>query len=848
MIRGRQSIQEWWSEVFDRFAHSYLVWAMVAVIIGFWLFNLNEVVSEYAEREDELLKSEQALVLERKREQLEDVFRSIHESTRTLSLIPAIRSVTGGNRLSADDDPVNLGRLSVDIHQTVQQIYYNLSRNVQISEIYYVLDGFRPELGEVPFFMYDDLIARSDPLGSLGYVPTPDTPLEDEGEEYAYYLSQLDWFRKRYPQWVFENNIDGIPAILSPALRTCDVTQYESVAHGNPADAAGILYSVPVYALSTGRLKGLMSAVLRTNVLEAVLIGVPQLVITDKDRREAERLGFSMPATPASFALQHVDYDIEIFDRRNPVFAEGIGRARERGVEGRWGAVDVRMRVDGTMSLHHYLSPAEIDRLAGPLREERKRAVAARLILLLLLMLVFWRAIRDQRHHHQELVRLALYDTLTALPNRRLFLQRLEQSLARAHRHETEMGLMVLDIDNFGSINDTVGHEGGDALLAAVAARLRRTLRISDEVTLRGPAEQGTTLARLGSDDFTLIFEDLISPEDAGVVAERIMDAFREPLDLGEQEVEVSLSAGLAVFPYDADSGNGLMVCAEQALRAASATGAGQYRMFNDEMRQRAERQNALMRELPNAVREKQFALVYQPKLDLKTERVVSFEALLRWHSPVLGMVSPLEFVPLLERSGQIVEVGRWILETACAQLLQWQRDGRPDMRVSVNVSARQLLLSDVVSTVREVLHASGLKPHTLTLEITESMVIDNMQDGRSTLERLRGLGAKLAIDDFGTGYSSLTYLQNLPVDCLKLDKTMIDTILQPKGAHVVRSTIGLAHGLGLELVAEGVEEEAQMSALAGMDCDMMQGYFLSRPMPPEEASEFLLRRDGVCA
>jgi len=406
---------------------------------------------------------------------------------------------------------------------------------------------------------------------------------------------------------------------------------------------------------------------------------------------------------------------------------------------------------------------------------------------------------------------------------------------------------MFLDIDNFGSINDAVGHEGGDELLVAVARRLRDTLRKSDEVTMRSVVrDQGATLARYAGDDFTLVFEDLAHPEDVAIVAERLLDAFREPLYLGDDAVEISLSAGVAVFPDDAESANDLMICAEQALRHAAARGASQYYVFNDEMRRRADRQNALIRELPQAVRGRQFSLVYQPKLDLKSERIVSFEALVRWRSPTLGAVSPAEFVPLLERSGQIVEVGRWILESACLQLKEWQRSGRPELRVSVNVSARQLVLSDVVSAVSEVLEQTALAPHTLTLEITESMVIDNLQDGRKLLEKLRTLGVRLAIDDFGTGYSSLTYLQNLPVDCLKLDKSMIDTVLEAKGAHVVRSTIALAHGLGLELIAEGVEDEAQMVALAGMECDVLQGYFLSRPLDADAAHRFMCRHEGV--
>lgn len=846
-MRNRLTLlQDWWSGSFDRFAHSYLVWAMVLVIAGFWLFNLRQLYDEYAVREASFVENYQTQILDEKREEFRDIFTAIYQSTRTISLIPAIRGVTGRNRANEVEHAANQGRISVDTYQTVQQIYLNLSRNVQLSEIYYVLDGFRPDLGEVPFLMFDSDIKVGDPLGERGHFATEDTPAEEEGVEYAHYLKQVEWFRGRYPNWVFENNIDGIPAILSPVLRTCDNTQYSSISQGDERNAMGLLYSVPVFDLSSGRLKGLISAVLRVNVLEAVLIGVPHLLITDEDRAAARRAGWSMSSEPSQFALTHEGYGIEIYDRRNAAFADGIAAARDR-LAGRWASSEVGMRVDGILQIHHYLTPEQIAELVKPIREERDRAIVIRLALLAVLLLIFWRAVRDQRRHHAELVRLALYDALTMLPNRRLFVQRLDQAMSRARRYHRQVGLMFLDIDNFGSINSTLGPQAGDALLKAVADRLRHTLRISDEVTLRS-AEGQASLARVGGDDFTLIFEELERPEDAAMVAERIMEAFKLPVQFDDQRAEVTLSAGLAIFPCDAEDSAELMASCAHALSHARSAGAGEYRMFSDEMRGRAARQSLLTRELRAAVREMQFSLAYQPKLDLRSREVVSFEALLRWQHAELGFVSPAEFVPLLERSGQIVEVGRWILETACAQLVAWQKqEGRSDLRMSVNVSARQLMLSDVVKTVEEVLLAVGLNPETLTLEITESMVIDNITDGRGNLERLRGLGVKIAIDDFGTGYSSLTYLQNLPVDCLKLDKSMIDNVLERKGGHVVRSTIGLAHGLGLEVVAEGVEQEAQMHTLTEMECDLMQGYYFSRPLNAADANA-LLKRHGAGA
>jgi EAL domain-containing protein (putative c-di-GMP-specific phosphodiesterase class I) len=296
----------------------------------------------------------------------------------------------------------------------------------------------------------------------------------------------------------------------------------------------------------------------------------------------------------------------------------------------------------------------------------------------------------------------------------------------------------------------------------------------------------------------------------------------------------------MSVYPDDAQDIDELMACADYALRHAAERGVSQFQMYNDEMRQRAARQTRLMQDIPNAIRLNLFSLNYQPKQLLSNDRIVSFEALLRWDHETFGFVSPVEFIPLLEQSGYIVEVGRWVLETACKQLKTWQLQGNSELCISVNVSPRQLILSDIVATVDEVLELTGVAPHTLILEITESMMIDNMEEGIRILTEIKSRGVKLAIDDFGTGYSSLTYLQELPVDYLKLDKSMIDVIEEERGAHVIRVTIDLALGLGLTTIAEGVELRVQRDLLKQMGCDMIQGYWLSRPQPVEKLTSFL--------
>lgn len=835
----RDIFHDGWSKGFDRLAHSYLSWGLVGVILLLWLANIWVLVGDYQQSRQRLLDDYQHQQLDAKVEQLNDLFRAIYQHIRTISLIPAIRQVEGDNRYSAQQDVVAEGRLSIDIHETVQQIYSNLYQNVHLSEIYYVLDGFQPDGGEVPFFMYDHEIAA-------GQVPQlhpdshgSDTPIEDESAEYHYYLSQLSWFAKHYPQWSDSWRLADIPATISPLIASCDNSQYLSLADGDRRNTLALLYSVPVYGDDDGAFKGIISAVLRANALEAVLLGVPNILVTDSDREQAQRVGWTMPSTAANFVLKHDLHGTEIFDRRNVLF-----NARTSALdinEGMWRSTELRIVSDGRWLLYHYLSPAQQQQLSAGLTRQLRMDLLARVAALLLLLAIFWRAIRDQRRHHAELVRMAMYDSLTSLPNRKLFVQRLDQSLSRARRGKSRVGLMNLDIDNFSSINETLGQSAGDAVLVGIAKRLRTELRLYDEVTLHYLDVDTATLARLGGDEFTLIIENIDNAEDAMHIGQRLIDAFKLPVEVGGQFADVSLSAGVAIFPDDAEDADALINCADQALRHACDLGRGQFLSFNDEMRLRAARQARLFHDLAAAVREQQFSLHYQPKQRLLNGDIVSLEALLRWQHPELGMISPLEFVPLLEQSGQIVEVGRWILFSACEQLALWQRMGMDDLAISVNVSSRQLLLSDMEDTVREVLQHTQIAPEKLIIELTESMMIDNIEDGGRLLERLRALGVKLAIDDFGTGYSSLTYLQSLPVDYLKIDKSMVDSIGCQKGAHVVHMTIQLAHGLGLVVIAEGIEQESQRQLLLDMGCDIMQGYLLARPYAVEQVTHFLL-------
>ncbi|WP_210397435.1 putative bifunctional diguanylate cyclase/phosphodiesterase [Motiliproteus sediminis] len=819
------------------FAGSSLVRLMVTVILVLWGLNINSLVTDYQQRTEQRISEHQQRLLDGKRDEIERLLGAVYEHTRTISLLPSIRNVEGGNRPNADANVVAEGRLPLGTHQTIQQIYKNLAHSIRLSEIYYILDGFQPDQGEVPFFMYDGEIVGINSI--IGADQHEDVPEEYELDEYRHYVKQLAWFEQHYPSWSFSNDITQVPAISSPLMRTCDNSQYGSTSEDDVRDTYGLLYSVPVFDLDTQQFKGMISAVLRANVLEALLVGRPFVPVTPEDKAAASAAGWRLPEQPTGFLLTQDTHGIRIADRRHGFLSGADDNALDQS-DGRVTTLVLDIVSDGQWQLHHYLSPAQIEALTAPLRQELFVGISARVGLLALLLAIFIKANRDQQRHHQELIRLAHYDSVTALPNRALMYRQLQQSMARADRHKNRLGLMFVDIDDFGAINDTLGHTVGDRVLMAIADRLRSSIRLSDGLGLRDGDNDLPAVARLGGDDFAIIFEDLSQAEDGVLLGERTLLRFNDPITLDGERVEISLSGGMSIYPDDAREVDELMAAADYALRHASSEGVGLFQMFNDEMRKKAARQTRLLRDLPAAIRHQLFELYYQPKQSLDDDRIVSFEALIRWQHEEYGFISPMEFIPLLEQSGLIVDVGRWVMETACLQLKQWQTEGNDELCVSVNVSPRQLMLSDIVATVDEVLAGTGVAPHTLILEITESMLIDNLDDGKRTLERIKSLGVKLAIDDFGTGYSSLTYLQGLPVDYLKLDKSMIDVIDDPKGAHVIRSTIQLAHGLGLRAIAEGVEHKEQREALKRMQCDLIQGYWLSRPLPVDQCGVFL--------
>ena len=422
---------------------------------------------------------------------------------------------------------------------------------------------------------------------------------------------------------------------------------------------------------------------------------------------------------------------------------------------------------------------------------------------------------------------LAFYDPLTGLPNRRLLLDRLEQSLHVSTRHARKSALLFVDLDNFKTLNDTLGHFQGDALLVQVAQRLKTCIR------------EGDTLARLGSDEFVVMLEDLSEDDieaatQAETVGEKILNAFVTAFQLDQGDHHTTPSIGITLFGCETvESSEQPLKRAELAMFQAKAAGHNTLRFFDPRMQAEVSARAALEADLREAVQKQQFVLHYQPQV-VGGGRMTGVEALVRWQHPKRGMVSPAEFIPLAEETGLILPMGQWVLETACAQLAQWAADPLlAQLTMAVNVSARQFQQADFVDSVLVTLERTGATPRLLKLELTESMLVDNVESIIAKMGALKARGVSFSLDDFGTGYSSLTYLKRLPLDQLKIDQGFVRNIVtDPNEAAIAKMVIALAESLGLSVIAEGVELQAQADFLAHLGCHAYQGYLFSRPLP----------------
>ncbi len=434
----------------------------------------------------------------------------------------------------------------------------------------------------------------------------------------------------------------------------------------------------------------------------------------------------------------------------------------------------------------------------------------------------------EERLYHQ-----AHYDTLTNLPNRALLKDRLEQAIARAHRNRTAVGVIFVDLDRFKLVNDSLGHTAGDLLLKQMADLLLDNVRSVD------------TIVRFGGDEFVIVIPDMADKHDLatelGTIAEKLLEATRHELSLGDHKVRTEMSIGIALYPKDGDSADELIKNADTAMYHAKEQGRGCYQFFAPELNAAASYRLNMELELRRALENSEFQLCYQPKIKCAGGELTGAEALIRWNHPTRGMVDPSEFIGLSEETGQIQEIGEWVLRTACLQARRWRDAGLPAIRIAVNLSPRQFRAADITARVARILKSHGLDGDALELEVTEGTVMEDTAESIEKLKRLTSMGVRLSVDDFGTGYSSLGYLKKLPIDALKVDQSFVADMVDDSYAQaIVSTTIILAHKLGLEVVAEGVETDAQKQLLESWQCDQIQGYLISKPVSAERFGALL--------
>ena len=452
------------------------------------------------------------------------------------------------------------------------------------------------------------------------------------------------------------------------------------------------------------------------------------------------------------------------------------------------------------------------------------------------------RDVTEQKRAEHRMAYLANFDHLTGLPNRTLFRDRLLGAMQRARRAERLVALLYLDLDRFKQVNDSLGHQVGDALLMQVADRLQGCVRSTDSVAHARPQEAAlaNTVARLGGDEFTVVLEGIKHIDEITLIAQRIIEGVAAPFDLEGRQVYVGASIGITIYPFDDVDLDNLVRNADAAMYRAKALGRNNFQFYTDDLNANAEARLWLDAELRKALEREQFELHYQPKLNLRTNTIEGVEALLRWRSPTKGVVSPLEFIPLLEETGLIVAVGAWVLRTACEQAAAWARAGLT-MNMAVNLSARQFNAHDLVDQIESALGDTGLAPQRLELEVTESLLMEDSAASQATLNRIKGMGVRISVDDFGTGYSSLAYLKRFPLDTLKIDRAFVKELgVSADDTAIVRAVIALARNLRLTVVAEGVETSEQLAFLRDSLCEQAQGYLISRPMDAEALEAWL--------
>jgi diguanylate cyclase (GGDEF)-like protein len=431
----------------------------------------------------------------------------------------------------------------------------------------------------------------------------------------------------------------------------------------------------------------------------------------------------------------------------------------------------------------------------------------------------------------EQLFNLANYDNLTKLPNRNLLMERLRQSIEHADRSHQNVAVLALDLDGFKTLNDSLGHEVGDKILCEVTERLKKTV------------SAGSTVSRFSADEFVIIFDTNNPVQDVNHMAQALLASIKEQLIIDDYEMVVTACIGISVFPDDAEDTGSLLKHAELALSRAKSAEKNSYQFFTSEMNEAAMERLVLENKLRKVLKQDELRLYYQPQIELNSGRLIGMEALLRWQNPEWGLVSPAKFVPIAEETGLIIDIGEWVLRTACKQNKAWQLAGHPPTRVSVNLSSRQFQIPNLLETIKDALAESELEAQYLELELTESVLLEDSIDKKnsifSILNELQTMGVKIAIDDFGTGYSSLSYLKRFPVNTLKIDRSFVkDVCYDNDDAAITTAIIAMAHSLRLSIVAEGVEDADQLAFLKKRECEIIQGYYFSPPLSAHDMTQ----------
>lgn len=438
--------------------------------------------------------------------------------------------------------------------------------------------------------------------------------------------------------------------------------------------------------------------------------------------------------------------------------------------------------------------------------------------------------ITQRRDMENQLVMQATYDSLTNLPNRVLLMDRVEQAVLQAKKSSTMLAFLFLDLDRFKMTNDTLGHNMGDKLLQAIANRLLIATNDFD------------TVARLGGDEFVILLSDLDSMQKAELMAQNILHVIEKPVQIDQHSLKITGSLGISFFPRDGVDYESLMKSADLSMYHAKDNGRNTYRIYEPEMNRRVINHMQLDSALRDAIKNKEFFLVYQPLIDLKESKVIGFEALMRWHSKTLGLVNPIDFIPMAEENGLIIEMGEWVMKEACQQIKAWQKQGLKNLSVAVNISGRQFRQSNLSEMIAKILKNTGLESKYLELELTESLLIEDVEHVVEMMYALKDMGIKLVIDDFGTGYSSLSYLKQFPVDKLKIDRSFINEMASNQNdAAIAKAIINLGHSLNIQVLAEGIETEFQRDFCVNHGCDFAQGYLFKAPDTPDKIYDYMV-------